>query len=161
MEVNVMLKRTCEDPNKYKAHIILKNESGEPIDDYVLTTGIRTLSQEGGTFRLNGEPAMLNGAQIMGYRAPIENLVKWNRSAPEQWIAKELLMVKKMNGNLLRVHVHGWEFTARGINDPRYAEMADQLGIMLVWPTPATIRTSWGWGKIDFEGYYRVEYLIE
>ncbi len=144
---------TPEDPQLYKVQVILKDDEGNPVDDYVLTTGIRTVDQEGGSFRLNGKVSMLNGAQIMGYKGPIEKLATWSRCAPDDWIAKELMMIRRMNGNLLRVHAHAWEFPARGINDPRYAEMADQLGVMLLWCPTAWIRTGRGWGDIDFNGY--------
>ncbi|MFW6370525.1 MAG: glycosyl hydrolase family 2, partial [Bacteroidota bacterium] len=144
---------TPESPNLYKVQVIVKDSTGNPVDDYVLTTGIRTLSQEGGSFRLNGEVSMLNGAQVMGYKGPIEKLATWSRCAPAEWVAKELMMVKKMHGNMLRIHAHQWQFPARGINDPRYAEMADQLGIMLIWCPTAWIRTGRGWGDIDFDGF--------
>ena len=58
-----------------------------------------------------------------------------------------------MNGNMMRIHVHAWQNAARNINDPRLAELGDQLGIMFIWATPAWIRTGKGWGQIDFEGY--------
>ena len=61
---------TPESPSLYKMMVQVEDKDGATIDDYILTTGIRTVSQEGGTFRLNGIPAMLNGTQIMGFRAP-------------------------------------------------------------------------------------------
>lgn len=144
---------TPESPNLYKLHFILRDEQGAIIDDYMTTTGIRTVDQAGGSFRLNGNVSMLNGAQIMGYRGPVEDMIRESRCAPDEWIAKEILQIKKMNGNLLRIHVHNWEFPARGINDPRYAEFADQMGIMLLWCPTAWIRTGRGWGDIDFENF--------
>ena len=144
---------TPEDPHLYRIEVVLEDdEVGEAVDDAVITSGIRTLSQKNGTFHLNGKPAMLNGAQIMGFRGPIENLATWVRCAPVEWLAKEIMMVKRMNGNLIRVHVHAWEFPSGNINDPRLAEMADQMGMMMIWGTPAWIRTGWGWGQIDFAG---------
>jgi len=140
-------------PNLYKVHVELTDEHGNVLDDFVTTTGIRTISQKNGTFHLNGEPYMLNGAQIMGFRGPIENMMKWVLCPPAEWIVREMLMIKNMNGNLLRVHVHGWEFPAVNINDPRYGEIADQLGMMMIWGTPAWVRTGRGWGQIDWEGY--------
>ncbi|WP_020531262.1 hypothetical protein [Flexithrix dorotheae] len=144
---------TSDNPTLYKIHVVLKNSEGKPVDDYVVTTGIRTISQVGGSFRLNGKTSMLNGAQIMGFRGPEENMLKWVRCAPAEWLAKEILMIKKMNGNFLRVHVHGYEFPSSNINDPRLCEMADQLGMMMAWGTPSWVRTGKGWGQIDFEGY--------
>jgi len=139
-------------PQLYKVEVTLKDDDGQAVDDAVNTTGIRTLSQKNGTFHLNGKPSMLNGAQIMGFRGPIENMVKWVKCPPAEWLAREILMVKKMHGNLVRVHVHAWEFPSGNINDPRLPEMADQMGMMLIWGTPAWVRTGSGWGQIDFEG---------
>jgi hypothetical protein len=145
---------TADNPILYKVELILidKRNNDHVIDDYTLTTGIRTVSQEGGTFRINGKPEMLNGAQIMGYRIPADKLAMWNRCPSVEWVAKELMMVKKMNGNLLRIHVHAETNKPDGINDPRFAEMADQLGIMCIWSTSAWIRSG-GWWNVDFEGY--------
>ena len=145
---------TPESPSLYKMVIEVNDKDGNTIDDYVVTTGIRTMSQEGGTFRLNGKPAMLNGTQIMGFRWPIENMMTWLRCPPDSWVAKEMLMVKKMNCNMLRIHVHGWKEKAVGVNDERYCELADQMGIMLIICPPAWIREG-DWGQIDFEGYHK------
>ncbi len=142
---------TPETPTLYKLRVGLKDANGNIVDDYVETIGIRTVDQIGGSFRLNGKISMLNGAQIFGYRAPLETMLKDSRAAPDHWVAKEIMQIKRMNGNLLRIHVHGWEFPARGINDPRYAECADQLGIMLLWCPTAWIRTGRGWGDVDFD----------
>jgi glycosyl hydrolase family 2 len=143
-----------DSPSLYKVVVEVENIDLEIIDDYVFTTGIRTLSQKGGTFHLNDKPAMLNGAQIMGFRAPLENMMSWIRCPPEKWVAKEMLMIQKMNCNMLRIHVHGWKDKAVGVNDPRYAEYADQMGIMLISASPAWIREG-DWGQIDFDGYHK------
>lgn len=144
---------TVDKPYLYKVRVELFDEDGTEIDDKVFTTGIRTVEQTGGTFHLNGRPDMLNGAQTFGFRSPIEKLVTWCRCCPPEWLAKEILMIKKMNGNLLRVHVHAWQTPAKNINDPRLAEMADQMGMMLIWATPAWLRTGKGWNQVDFKGY--------
>lgn len=145
---------TSDNSNLYRMHVELADTTGTIIDDSVFTTGVRTVRQDGGTFRINGKPEMLNGAQIMGFRIPIENNALWNRCAPAEWLMKELLLVKRMNGNLLRVHVHAWQGPDGGINDPRIAEIADQLGIMLIWSTTAWIRSLEGFA-IDFDGYQK------
>lgn len=139
-------------PSLYKVEVILRDEDGHPLDDYVLTTGIRTVHQRDGNFYLNGRVEMLNGAQIMGFRTPIETTSKFNRCAPEETVAEEMLMIRKMDANLLRVHVHAEKDTIDGINDPRYAEYADQMGICLIWSTAAFIREGEAW-NIDYEGY--------
>ncbi len=141
-------------PNLYKVVIEILNKDGITIDVHVFITGIRTVSQEGGTFRLNGKPFMLNGTQIMGFRSPIEKMMIWFRCPPEEWVAKEMLMTQNMNCNMLRIHVHGWKGKAVGVNDPRYAEYADQMGIMIISCPPAWIREG-DWGQVDFEGYHK------
>jgi hypothetical protein len=143
---------THDHPTLYKVEVLLKDKAGNDLDDYVFTTGIRTISQDGGTFRVNGKPEMLNGAQIFGCRMPPDHIAMWNRCAPASELAKEILEVKKMNGNMLRVHVHSEKYKTDGINDPRLPEMCDQLGIMLIWQTPAWIRNGSFW-NVDFEGY--------
>ena len=141
-----------ESPNLYRVETILKDKEGNPVDDFVTTTGIRTVTQANGHLYINGKPEMLNGAQIMGFRTPIETTSKYNRCAPIETVAEEMLMIKKMNANLLRVHVHAEKDTVDGINDPRYAEFADQMGIYLIWSTAGFIREGEAW-NVDFEGY--------
>ncbi len=142
----------CQTPNLYRVEVILKDQDGQPVDDYVTTTGIRTVSQGEGNFYMNGKPAMLNGAQIMGFRTPVETMAKYARCARWPTIAEEMLMVQKMGANLLRMHVHAVKDTTSGINDPRYAELADQMGIVLIWTTAGWIREGEAW-NIDFDGY--------
>lgn len=143
---------TPDRPALYRVEYVLERE-GRPVDGAVVTTGLRTVSQEGGTFRLNGEPAMLNGAGVMGFRGPVDSLAVNLFYPRPEWLATEILQVKAGDGNMMRVHVHGWEFPAENTNDPRLPEMADQLGLMLIWGTPAWVRTGWTWRQIDFEAY--------
>lgn len=139
-------------PNLYKVEVILSDTLGNALDDVVFTTGIRTVTQKDGELLINGKPEMLNGAQIMGMRPPLETMAKYNRCAPVESIAEEMLMLKKMGANLLRVHVHAEQDTIDGINDPRYAELADQMGVYLIWSTAGFIREGEAW-NVDFDGY--------
>lgn len=139
-------------PNLYKVEVILRDEQGKAIDDYVTTTGIRTIGQKNGNLYINNRPEMLNGAQIMGHRYPIETVAKTNRCVSDETVMQELLMIQKMDANMLRIHVHAEKDTIDGINDPRYAEYADQLGIYLLWQTAGWIREGEAW-NVDFEGY--------
>lgn len=139
-------------PNLYKVEFILKDKTGKVLDDYVTTTGIRTIAQKGGKLYVNNRVEMLNGAQILGFRYPIETVAKTNRCASDETIIQDLLQIKKMNGNMLRIHVHAEKDTIDGINDPRYAEYADQLGVYLLWQTAGWIREGEVW-NVDFEGY--------
>lgn len=139
-------------PNLYRVEVILYDKEGKTVDDYMTTTGIRTIEQKNGNLYINNKPNMLNGAQIMGCRYPVETVAKTNRCVPDETVIQDLLMIKKMNGNMLRIHVHAEKDTIDGINDPRYAEYADQLGVFLLWQTAGWIREGEAW-NVDFEGY--------
>ena len=136
-------------PFLYKLKAVLLNDKREAIDDFVITTGIRTISQEGGTFKLNGEPAMMNGALLFGYKSPLDKIAKWLRAGPEEWLVKEILMIKNMNANTIRMSIH--HGMKGGVNDPRLAEIGDQLGVMFQWTTGTLVRTASPW-LLDFEG---------
>ncbi len=133
---------TPADPQLYSVAVTLRDGGGAPVDDLGATTGVRTIAQQQGQLLLNGEPALLIGAQTMGFRPypEFENAARFNRSAPAAALLSEMLAIKKMGGNLLRVHVHSSNNRTGSINDPRLAEMADQLGLALFWSGPAWIR---------------------
>lgn len=140
---------TPERPFLYKAVVTLYNEKDEAIDDYVFTTGIRTVSQEGGTFRINGGPSMMNGALLFGFKSPLDKIAQWLRAGPEEWLVKEILMIKNMNANTIRMSIHNG--MKGGVNDPRMAELGDQLGVMFQWTTGTWVRTGSPW-LLDFDG---------
>lgn len=143
---------TPDRPNLYRVEVILRDKEGKEIDDYMLTTGIRTISQRNGNLYVNNQPEILKGAQILGSRYPIETMSKNYKCVSDETIVKDLMMIKSMNGNLLRMHVHAEKDTTDGINDPRFAEYADQVGVYLLWQTAAWIREGEAW-NVDFEGY--------
>lgn len=125
-------------PALYQIRVELRNPEGETVDDYVVTAGIRTVSQEGGTFRINGEPQLLRAPLLFGARPPLDKIAAWEKCPPAEFYVQEMLMVQGMNGNGLRMSVH--DEKTGGINDPRICELADQLGVMLVWQTTAWLR---------------------
>jgi hypothetical protein len=140
---------TPERPRLYKLKATLLNDKHQAVDDFVVTTGIRTISQEGGTFRLNGKPAMMNGALLFGYKSPLDKIAQWLRAGPQEWLVKEILMIKNMNANTIRMSIH--HGMKGGVNDPRLAEIGDQLGVMFQWTTGTWVRTASPW-ILDFEG---------
>lgn len=136
-------------PNLYKVHVVLQDSEGNDVDDFVLTTGLRTISQHGGTFRINGEPEMLNGPLLFGHHYPLERIAQWMFSPPmERWV-HDILLTQRMNGTVMRMSVHDRQIS--GINDRRLAEIGDQMGIMFMWQTPTWIRTG-PTTDFDFEG---------
>lgn len=127
-------------PSLYKVEFILKDEKGQPTDDWVTTTGIRFIEQKEGVLYINHKPEMLNGAQNFGYRRPLETVSTTIRCGTDEMVLRDLMMAKYLGGNLLRIHVHAEGYTLDGINDPRFAEYADQLGLYLIWQTAGWIR---------------------
>lgn len=136
---------TPDSPNLYKAEAVLLDADDRPIDDYVITTGVRTFGQGGGTFRINGEPALSRGALLLGYRPPMDELVLSRAWTPDEWIVRELMQIQRMRGDTART---GFILAS----NPRFAEIGDQLGVMFIWQTPAG---RW-WGdpmEVDFGAY--------
>ncbi|MBO9606006.1 MAG: hypothetical protein J7639_08660 [Paenibacillaceae bacterium] len=140
---------SAERPFLYRIRVVLRDADGLALDDYAITTGVRTVSQEGGVFRVNGKADMMNGALLFGFRHPIENIARWDRCSPAEWIVRDLLMLRKLNGNSARMSQHNGMIG--GINDPRYAEIGDQLGIMFQWATSAWLRDASPW-LLDLKG---------
>jgi len=140
---------TYQNPGLYKVVCTLEDEAGNKLDDFVTTTGIRTISQEGGTFRINGIPEMMNGALLFAYKYPLEDIARTVRSGDEYWLVKAIEMIKRMNANTIRMSIH--HGMSGGVNDPRLAEIGDQLGVMFQWTTSTWVRTGSPWA-LDFEG---------
>jgi len=119
-----------ENPVLYSVRAELRDENGTVVDDYAQETGFRTICQKNGGIYLNGERILLNGALLMQFLPPFDE-VPVNHVCPSvEQLVMQSLMLKKMNGNLLRLHLLGY-----GTNDPRYARVCDRLGIMLAWTT--------------------------
>lgn len=127
---NRLLPWSDETPNLYAVRAVLLDKSGAEVDDFVVETGFRTICQKNGEIYLNGNKVLLNGALIMQFLPPFKEVpVNHNCPTTEQ-IAWQALMLKAMNGNLMRLHMLGY-----GSNDARFAEICDRLGIMLIWIT--------------------------
>ena len=130
-------------PFLYRVDAVLVAADGTPLDDAVVTSGLRTVDQKGGVFRLNGQPELLRGGLLFGMRPPLEEQVRLLRCAPVEHLVREVLSAKNCGGNCIRVTIH--ESTYRGCNDPRLAEIGDQLGICFLWSTSAWVRTASPW----------------
>ena len=134
---NVWSPRT---PQLYRVEVVLKDEKGNPIDDYVTTTGVRIIEQREGLLYINNKPEMLNGAQNFGHRLPIEHIAKHIRCATNEQVMRDLMMSEKLGGNMLRIHIHAEKHISEGVNDPLYAEYADQMGFYILWQSAGWIR---------------------
>ena len=143
---------TTRSPQLYRVEVVLKDESGNAIDDYVTTTGVRIIEQRDGLLYINNKPEMLNGAQNFGHRLPIENIAKHLRCATDEQVMRDFMMSEKLGGNMLRIHIHAEQHVSEGVNDPRYAEYADQLGFYILWQSAGWIREGNAW-NVDIENF--------
>ena len=146
---NVWSTRT---PQLYRVEVLLRNEEGELIDDYVTTTGVRIIEQRDGMLYINHKPEMLNGAQNFGHRLPIEYIAKNIHCATDEQVMRDLIMSEKLGGNMLRIHVHAQQNVSEGANDPRFAEYADQMGLYLIWQSAGWLREGNAF-NVDIEHY--------
>lgn len=138
-------------PALYKVEFILKDGNGIPVDDYVTTTGIRKIEQKNAVLYVNGKPEVLGGGQIFGFRLPLETVAKTVYCPTDEQLMRELMMARAM-GNTLRIHVHARTLSPEGTNDPRIAQWADQMGLYLIWQTPAWTREGEPW-NVDIANY--------
>ncbi len=134
---------SVEDPQLYRVRAVLLDDRGYELDDLVITTGLRTVSQEGGVFRLNQKPTMMNGGENSGTRPPIEEQAKYLRCGRQEDLVHDILTVHNLGGNTVRMKVH--DGPAGGVNDPRLAEIGDQLGILFQWSTNEWVHSSSPW----------------
>ena len=109
-----------ESPHLYLAHIRLKRD-GEVIDDLCESFGVRTVEAKRGEILLNGERVFLRGAINMSVYPDSPSVCP-----SDAWIGRDILTMKHANGNCIRTH-------AVASNYSRTAEIADQLGMLLVW----------------------------
>jgi len=119
-----------KNPALYAVRALILDENGNFVDDFTVETGFRTIEQRRGKIYLNNKKEYLSGALLMQFLPPLSE-VPINHNCPsDRQIAEQCIMLKNMNGNLMRLHLLGY-----GTNDKRYAEICDRLGIMLVWTT--------------------------
>ena len=109
---------------------MLYDKAEAVMDDYVVETGFRIIEQKNGSIYLNNHKILLNGALLMQFLPPYEEIPINHNCPSDEQIAKQVLMLKNMNGNTMRIHTLGY-----GTNDVRMAEICDRLGIMLIWVT--------------------------
>ena len=121
---------TPNSPTLYSVRVIAINENGKEIDDEVIETGFRTISQQDGKIVLNGKPIVLTGALLMQFLPPHDDTPTTHICPRDEQIWQQEKLVRLMGGNTLRLHMLGY-----GSNDKRYARYADRLGLMLVWIT--------------------------
>lgn len=116
-------------PNLYEVEVKLY-EKGNEVFSSLVETGFRIIEQKEGAIYLNGKKLVLKGALNMQFLPPYEEVPLTHLCPSVEQIAEQLLAIKNMNGNCLRMHQLGY-----GSNDNRIAKLADRLGVTLIWTT--------------------------
>lgn len=109
---------TLDDPALYTATATLRVD-GQSLDDLSATFGFRAVEARDGRIYLNGEPIYLRGVLDQAYYP--ETIY----TPPSvEFLEDQVHKAKALGLNCLRTHIK--------IEDPRYYEVADRLGI-LIW----------------------------
>lgn len=119
-----------ETPVLYAVRLAACGEDGTETDDAVIETGFRTVCQKDGKILLNGVPTVLTGALLMQFLPPYTQTPTTHICAASWQILWQEMMLKRMGGNTMRLHMLGY-----GSNDRRFARFADRLGLLLIWTT--------------------------
>ena len=122
---------STEEPTLYEIKIELCDERGVLYTD-LTETGFRIIKQRDGAFYLNGKRTVLYGALNMQFLPPYDLVPITHVCPSERDITEQLLALKNLNGNCLRLHQLG-----HGSSDRRFGEIADRLGVLLIWTTRA------------------------
>ncbi len=120
---------SADKPNLYRVEIALVNNQGRVVDDLHVVTGIRRVSQEGGVFRLNGQPTLLNGVNWTDYVPFPVGSYEQPDDVTEEWLVRVIKSIKNLNGNTLRIS------NSDKVNKDLLARLCDQLGLLLVFQT--------------------------
>ena len=152
-----------ERPHLYKVEAVVNSEHGEQVDDYVDTVGIRTIQQRGGRIYLNGKRFVLRSfGDNLGFAPSADS--HSSVCPPDGWIVRDFLLAKRANANGVRIHPWGygerpgeynelgfpeWADHTDGTSYVRIAEIADQIGLCLIWVTRL-----WTLGASEFRKHY-------
>ena len=105
-------------PNLYRVTATLQVD-GSPVHSAEKTCGFRTIEGRDGRIFLNGEPIYLRGVLDQGYYS--ETIY----TPPSlEFLERQAHALKALGFNCLRIHIK--------VEDPRYYDVADRLGL-LVW----------------------------
>ncbi len=127
-----------EDPHLYLLRTVIRDRKGVALDDTATTFGLRKIEVLGREIYLNGKRVFLKGASDMAVWPPLEKVYLNAEAPPDECLIKDILLIKRMNGNLLRWHpgiATGFtNYVTRGFptNYTRIAEIADYLGMFLM-----------------------------
>lgn len=107
-----------EQPNLYHVTAVLKNETGEPVDDLIDRVGFREVRIEGKDILLNGRKLWIKGF------CRHEDHPQFGCALPLSAMQYDLMLAKDLGANSIR--------TSHYPNDEIFLDLCDEQGI-LVW----------------------------
>ena len=124
-------------------------KDGAVCDEVTETFGVRTIEEKDGKIFFNGKRFFMKS---FGNSLAADNDTEsyGNLFPPDSYILRDMLLILKSGGNFMRIHHWGsegvpgsyydcgWPEYGRcvgGTNFERFADIADQLGLLLTWIT--------------------------
>ncbi|RIK33549.1 MAG: glycoside hydrolase family 2 [Chloroflexi bacterium] len=124
-------------PALYMVKTTLYDSNGQSVDEMSATCGFRTIEAREGRLYLNGAPLYLRGALDQAYYP--ETIYTPPSLA---FLEDQVRKAKQLGLNCLRCHIK--------IEDPRYYEVADRLGILIWTEIP-------NWALLTVQASYRAK----
>jgi beta-galactosidase len=119
LKVKSPVKWSAENPYLYTVVFTLSDKEGNEVDFESCSVGFRRIEiSKEGVIKLNGKRLIVRGVDRH------EHHHETGRALTEEWMRKEIMLMKKLNFNAVR--------TSHYPNDPRWYDLCDELGICLV-----------------------------
>jgi beta-galactosidase len=127
------LKWTAETPNLYSLVLTLKDPQGQAVDFESCRVGFRQVEIKDGVILLNGRRLVLRGVDRHEHHPQLGRVVT------EESMRREIALMKQFNFNAVR--------TSHYPDDPRWYDLCDELGIMLI--DEANLETHGVWDDLS------------
>lgn len=118
MQISEPRKWSAEAPDLYDLLIILKDDTGNPIEVVPSKVGFRSVELKDGCFLVNGKPIKLKGVNRHDFHPEL------GRTVPLDWMEEDIIYMKRHNINAVR--------TSHYPNDPRFYDLCDSYGLYVL-----------------------------